>query len=402
MSDSSQVSLYYIKESTIGQTPSAALKQLRMTGESLKDAFNTVQSNEIRDDRQISDVIRTLVTPSGGFNFELSYGTYDEILEGAMYNEWVGVGTGTTESITSAATASNLDMDVDKDAGTITLGSALVYQTDWDIVAGQFIKLETSDSDTDIDGYHLVTGVSGQVITLESGSIGGTGSKTYDDSTTLTVKGARLTNGTTEISFTVEKKYADKTKFHAFRGAHVGQMSLQVQAESVLSGTFDLVAMSSVTGDSSVGTGAPSAASTTDVMSAGFNITNVREAASAITAVRSLSFQVNNNLRNQSVVGSTSLAGVGAGRCAVTGSVVQYFSDFTLYDKLLNGTATSLDYRLFDEAGNAYIFNFPQVKYTEGEILAGGPDQDVEANMAFQALLDPTYGFTFCINRFAA
>jgi hypothetical protein len=400
MSDSSQVGLFYVKETVIGTTPASALKQLRFTGESLKDDYASTQSDEIRPDRNLADVIRTLITPAGSFNFELSYGTYDDFFALALYSGWEGIGTGTTETLTSDLTASNLDMTVDKDAGTITLGSALVFDTDWTAVAGQFVKLVTSDTDTDIDGIHEITDVAGNVLTIPS--LTGTGSKVYDETPTLTIKGSFLSNGVTEQSMTIEKKYADKTKFHSFTGVHVGGFSLDVAAEQKITGNFDLSGMGSATAGATVGTGAAEAATSTDVMSAGFNVSTVRENGAAVSAVRQITMNVTNNLRSQSVVGSTSLFGIGAGTFDAQFELTQYFSDYTLYDKLAAGTATSLDFRLSDNAGNVLIPSFPQVKYTAGEILAGGPNQDVVAKLNAQALLDPAYGFTMGLSRIPA
>lgn len=88
MADGSQ--LAYIKEETWGTTPATPAWQImRLTGESFKIARETKQSAEITPERNVSDLIHIGGGASGGFNFELSYGAYDDIFASMLYGEWV-------------------------------------------------------------------------------------------------------------------------------------------------------------------------------------------------------------------------------------------------------------------------------------------------------------------------
>ena len=70
--------LAYIAEVTEATTPATpAFQILRYTGESIVATKNTIISDEIRPDKNLSDVIHAGDSISGGFNGELSYGTYD-------------------------------------------------------------------------------------------------------------------------------------------------------------------------------------------------------------------------------------------------------------------------------------------------------------------------------------
>lgn len=94
MADSSRAQLYFLEETVWGTTPAAALKALRFTGESLKPETDGTTSSEIRSDRQVTDWIRTGERAAGDVNFELSYGTFDNLLEGALGARWVVDGGG--------------------------------------------------------------------------------------------------------------------------------------------------------------------------------------------------------------------------------------------------------------------------------------------------------------------
>lgn len=86
----------YVAEVSWGVTPATpALKLLRMTGESLNANIQTAVSQEIRPDRDIQDIAKIGSDAGGGVDFELSYGSFDDMLEAAMCNTWVVDGVDT-------------------------------------------------------------------------------------------------------------------------------------------------------------------------------------------------------------------------------------------------------------------------------------------------------------------
>lgn len=100
MSDANRTGLAYAVETTFGSSPSTAFQDLRFTGESLNYSIQSTNSQEIDPSRMVSDNIITNKQAGGGFNFELSYGTYDELLAGALFSSWSGsdLRNGTTET----------------------------------------------------------------------------------------------------------------------------------------------------------------------------------------------------------------------------------------------------------------------------------------------------------------
>jgi hypothetical protein len=89
MTNSSQTRLAYITESTYGTTPATpAFNNLRITGESLKPNMQYISSDEIRPDRNVPDLTQVGAEAGGSFDFELSYGSFDTILESLMYSAW--------------------------------------------------------------------------------------------------------------------------------------------------------------------------------------------------------------------------------------------------------------------------------------------------------------------------
>lgn len=89
MVDSSQTRLAYITEVTYGTTPATpTFKNQRFTSESLNANIENRVSNEIRADRNVTDLIQVGADGGGSVDFELSYGSFDDWLESLMFSTW--------------------------------------------------------------------------------------------------------------------------------------------------------------------------------------------------------------------------------------------------------------------------------------------------------------------------
>lgn len=84
-----EMRLAYIAETAWGTTPATpAFTKLRNTGESFKVVRNKGKSTELDPSRNVKDMVTQSGGASGGFNFELSYGTYDNLLESLFHAAW--------------------------------------------------------------------------------------------------------------------------------------------------------------------------------------------------------------------------------------------------------------------------------------------------------------------------
>ena len=90
MSDTNRVGLRFFRSSQrTAPIPGGPfnLNQLRFTGTpNLAFAPNTITSNEIRPDRQVSDLILVGAEAGGDTGIELSYGAFDSLLEDALFS----------------------------------------------------------------------------------------------------------------------------------------------------------------------------------------------------------------------------------------------------------------------------------------------------------------------------
>ena len=103
MASGSRHSMRYVRELVRGTTPAnPVFKALRHTGTTLGMSRETLQSEELRDDRQIADLRGGAFQTAGDVNFELSYSSFDDLLEAALMGTWApGVPAAGTDRLTA-------------------------------------------------------------------------------------------------------------------------------------------------------------------------------------------------------------------------------------------------------------------------------------------------------------
>ncbi len=381
MSDSNRERLSYIAESSFGVTPSGALQEIRFTSESLKQETSTTISQEIRDDRQIPDVIRTSLRTSGDINAEFSYGAFDDFLASVLMSAgWSSIITVTATTI-SAASADNSFNDSGSGFGSV--------------VAGQWIKVSGFATAGNNGFFKVVTKTTGKLV-VEGGTL------TNESATpSVTVRmGAYIENGTTQSSYSIERRYSDLSGvFSAFVGQMLNTFNVAVPTEGIVTCAFGFIGKTEASAGATIGTSYTAQASGV-VFNSIEHVTNIKENMADLS-ITAFNMALNNNLRHRGQVGTLGPVSVGSGAVNITGNVSSYFATATMIDKYLNFTSSRLAVRFTDAAGQTYILELPQVKYTSGERVAGGQNQDIIANMNFTAYRDIAENCTIRIARFA-
>ena len=73
-----------------------------------------------------------------------------------------------------------------------------------------------------------------------------------------------------------------------------------------------------------------------------------------------------------------------------------------MMDKYLNFNDSSLGIIFNDTDGNAYLLDFPKIVYTSAQRVAGGQNQDIIADMSWEAIMDDTEEKTIRIVKWPA
>jgi hypothetical protein len=402
MSDSSSTQLFYRPENAWGEDPSThspqeALRELRFTQEGLNFTANTEVSEEIRSDRQVSDIIRTGIESGGDVGIEFSFGAHDDLFEGALYNDWTAELDSNTysplaDTFLVAGSPNGTEISVGSPAG----GGAAFLNS---LTIGSFIEITESIASPTNNGFTRVTANSGAGSVTVSPALATVGQDTFR------IRESHLRNGVTLKSFLIEKAFTDVNEFVTFTGMRVGTAELNVATGSILNGSFSFSGENATAQGASVIAGLVSPetveVAANDVFNAIDNVGNILidGVPDPDVCFTELSFSIENNLRFQPCVGQLESSGIGVGRTQVTGTLAAYFVNRNFYEKYLNFETTALSFTV-TLGGNTYLFDFPSFKFTSGEVVAGGNDQDVLVNMEFTAKRDPTLGFTIGINRF--
>lgn len=396
LATANRAQLRYILESVFGTTPVAGNpNNLRMTGESLGYAITSDTSKEIRSDRQVTDLVLTGASASGGVNYELSYKEFDKLFEAAFMGTWAAFGTNGIGAAVS--------LDLNSTAGTLTADVAPTGNNAFtNLAVGQWFRLNAPGDAAD-GAYLKVASRTTTVITVDAMTpLPGTGTRM--DVAACTLATSRLANGTTERSFTIERELGDVGQFFRHRGMSLSKLSMSFQSGSIVAGSFDFMGKDAIRGVATGLPGSPIASETYDVMNAVNGVGNILENGAPLTGtfIKSLKFDLDNKLRARDAIGVLGAASIGAGTLEVKGEMEVYLSDGTMYDKFVNNTASSISWAAKDTSGNGYVLQFPKVKYSDAKVQAGGLDQDVMLSMPFTALMDPVTGKTILMDRLGA
>ena len=375
LASSSNTAIRYVSEVSFGVNPGTACKALRVTGESLKYAITKTESQEINAYRSVSSTTPTDASASGDLNGEMQYGEYDNLLAATLQSTFVEVGTdGVSAAIAATFTATTI-------AGT-GIGTGLV--------AGQFFTV-TGTGNTALDSVlfrcdKTVAPVA-NLITLDTstpGAIGGPYASTL-------VKSARLSNGSTQTSYTIERESVDIAEFFQFTGMTPDKASLSIASGSLSTINFSFMGKGGARAGATA-LGSETASLTFEAMS-GVSGTSCAVWANGIpltgTYVKSIKFDYGNALRAQGAICTLGAVAIGSGNidCKVTleiyfASGAKFFSDFT------GNTEQELVFTCFDNAGNGYVFTLPSANVMDYTVNAGSSNQDMMVTVAFNALRD--------------
>jgi hypothetical protein len=323
--------------------------------------------------------VRTGVEATGDVSIEMSYGSYDDLLEGALRSSW-----NTLVSPTDDISATN------STSYTRTSGS---FVTDG-FQVGQWVYW-TGFSQSENNGWHKVTAVAATTLTVAQ-------TTATDGPTSVTAYGDFLSNGVEKHSYLLEKKLptTSGTEYISFRGMRVGSMALDIAPGSIMTGSFSFMGDRGYPAAATAGDGSPNAASTTKVLNAIDNVAEIQEGGSAFSGtVTSINMNLNGALRGLPAVAVLGNSQIGIGTIEVTGTMEVYFEDRTTYEKYTNYTLTSLSFELSDASNNYYLIDMPAMYYTDGQVQVPGKDGDVVASLNFTAFRDATDLFTIGITR---
>jgi hypothetical protein len=356
------------------------MQTTRLTSEDLVGNKQTKISDELRSDRQTSDMAEVGFETGGSLNLELSVGdTYDDLIEAALCGTFSNVLPGTATTLSMVATTRTVtDDDV---SGAFA-----------NAVAGQWIAFSGFVTAANNGWHQIATVTSDNEITLvDNGEAFADETGSGDE----VARGKRLTNGIVKRSYAIEKAFTDSTLYQLFLGMRVGSMNLSVQAGEIVTGSFGFMgtSMDAADGVPFSADGSAVAATTTPVVNATSNVGQILVDGSPATVyMQSFDLAIDNALRSKRAIGEKYPFDIGYGRSTITGSLSAYFEDLTLFDVMRLHSDVGLAFPLIDINNRGIRFEFPRVKFGSDNPVAGGIDQDVMEPIDWTAIVDDVSG----------
>lgn len=382
MGEGSRRRLSYIEEATWGVTPDTpSMKLLRNTGGSgIQMQRDSLQSQEYRSDRQVAAMRLGNKRPTLEVPIEFSYGSFDDLLEGALFGDWAVPYNLTTQTVSVDASAKTFSRST---GSWITDG----------VMAGDSI-VTTGFEDSGNNGTFLVSEVSASAITCATAT--GLTTVSEDTGVAVTTTRQRLKQGVTKKFFTFEEGFEDMdpAQFQAMVGAMVNTFSLSVSTNAMITGSFSLVGKSAGAFSDTSLDAEPTAAPTTDPFD---SYTGSLTEGGASAVVTALSISLNNGIEALFACFASLAHRMGVGRANLTGSLSAFFESAATANKFLNETESALVFSLEDLDGNSYTFTIPRIKYTGTNKSI--TENNVVLEYPWQALADATTATCFIVDK---
>lgn len=379
------VALKYVLETVPGTTPASAMKLLNKTSVDIDGTVGTTTSTTIRSDRAISDLVRTSGMSDGTFGFETRFSEYNDFIAAALGGAW------STPVNMSASTISADDTDNSFNDSATGFSTANLLPGMW-IRVGGFTTAANN-------GLFKVVSVTTAKVVVSGGTL-----VTEAAGDTVTVKGSSVRNGILKPTYSIERQFTDVAQFAVSRGMVVSTMNIAATSQAILTGTFGFSGRDTEWAGTTFATGADIAASTNSIMSSTANVGEVFIDGAPATSIcfSSITLDTNNNTRSINCIGNLYPSDINLGSFNGTLATQCYFSDRTLLDKYLNGTAVSFSYSFTDDAGNTIVFDFPYMKFSDGGVRGISLNSDVMLDLTATALQSPTLGYMMQVSSIPA
>lgn len=396
MSDAARHAAYFVKETVFGTTPeNPAFKRLRHTGLTLGVQRGSLQSEELRPDRQIQDFRLGTVAVAGDVNAELSFESYDDLLEAVLLGTWTPKASKTATTLSAAASDSSIN---DSGNGFITAG----FQVGDVVTVAGFTGTPANN------GTFTVSSVAAGKLILDDSA--GDPAVFVDDaageSVTVATTETVLKAGTVRRSFSILRHFTDITAtgegkpYHLFNGVEFNTLALAINPTAIITATFGVMGREGIAPSNTAPAGSTFAAAGTATPLDAFT-GELKEGANVIGIVTEFSANLDNGMEARNVVGSKFSLRPSIGRSNLTGSATVYFEDAAFVSKFLNETETAFSMALPDAAGNQYIFEFPRIKFTSGQPDVAGQGS-ITLSMPFQGLFDSLKESNIIVRRIPA
>lgn len=380
--------LAFKAESTWGTDPSGNYQELRKLG----DAGITLDRAQIRtaewNSRRAVTGMR-LGNKSVGVNvpFELSYGTYDTLIESAFYSTWNAAASAIT-ALTATVVAGTTNTIA---ATGIASG---ISTNDWVKISG-FVAPYTANN-----GYFKVTNASTGVLTLGQAkdAAGNSLLAAASAQTGISVqKMGYIVPGTTAKSLAFEEAQLDLStgNYTQALGCIADSFNLTLAPDAIITGNFAFLGKTFNGPANSTYGGTVVAAGTAEVMQSNDSYTKLWLDASATCAATAFDFSLANGGSRIMPVFCNTPNKITADDALFTGNITMLREDAAMLTKYLAETDLVISSCIIDKLGaSGYAIEFPKVRITAHNLQRA--KDNVLVTLPWTALEDSPSTYNAC------
>lgn len=369
--ETSDVILSYGVETNWGVKPAGNLKALRITGESLTGQKQRNRPSEITRVRQVAKSVTQQKSAQGGFNFALSFDTFNDPLAALLGNTWTaplaidGVGG----DITAVAAGNKLTSTTANKFNTVQVGQwirLMGFSANGGANNG-FARVSAKASATDIM-------LAGKTLVNETPA-----------GTAVKIRGSMLRNDNEMQSLYLQKQTGTIGGL-AYPGSLISGASLNGGVGNNFTGSFNMLSKDQVVLE------AGALATVTDAPTGGFHdaVGNFGgcwlDDQPMTAALQNISLDVSREgAAMDYAMGSPSAVGARWGQLQAGGTAAFLFKDFDLYKGRFDTEQQGrLAFLTLDDVGNAYVVEQLGATLMNPQIQAGGPNQAVVASYTIE------------------
>lgn len=379
MANSARHDMFYDPETVYGVTETTPVfDYIRHTGTTLGTTKTQITSEELYSDRGIRDERHGNKNIAGDIPAELSYGSFDDLIEAALGGTW-SVASATITAATISATASGNTID---DSGS-GFGSFAV---------GMMVKISGFAGTLSNNGVARVTVASAASLTLDGLNLT---DEVAGNSITI-AEMDQLKAGVTRRSFSILRDFTDLTngRFQLFTGSAFNTLAMTTGLDAIVTTNFGLIGKLQTSSASAPGGSTFNDPNTNEPFVAFDGCLSEGGDQSAI--ISAFDFTLDNGIEPKFNVCSDTTDEPGIGRTDITGNITAFFDNDTLLNKFLNETKSQITTFLTDSAGNTFSVFFPEVLYNSGQPDIGG-EANSPISLSFRALHEATISDTSII-----
>lgn len=378
----SQSGIAILQESEWGVNLGTQMEGINFVDEGMTFGITNQISNNIRPDRQTSDLIQVSAECAGGFNTEFQATNLDSLLPSFLWDDNGG-------NWRTAPVGESVAFTVETGAGVggvMTVANSSLYSI------GQVIWITGSTLN---DGRYIVKaipdGVSVQVhLPLVT-----------EGAVAVTFGGEWIRNGVFKTSYSIERANYDISQFFLYTGMTPNTMEWTIESGSPIMVALEFVGKEEQLAQAPWNTPAPTELSTEPIMNAVSSVAQITIDGAILEAclLQSVTFLVDNQVEGKTGIGVLGFCAADAKSLLISGSISMYFNDETYYQKYLDSTSFGLSFTFVDTVGNSYDVQLPECKFDATTANVTGKDDDVMVEGTFVAIMDPVSGYTIQMSR---